>query len=141
MSVPSSMSCLVALPKDFIQKGYKQAIINAINGICLDKLEKDPKRMTFLYNKEEEDTKRLLSEYAEKYPGITLREQAPDFAKHKRQAYIKRNKTAFIRASHVLVIYDKPMTLTQESLINMAEEGTSRFVLSLMLDEKDVENA
>ena len=139
MAVPTTLNLYLLLPRTFIQEGYRTAIDKAVTALLEQKAKEDPKRVHLYYNSEDNDTEELIKEYLTRYPGISVKKAEPDFAKHKRQAYYKRNQWAWTRASSVFIAYRERPTLSQTWSIDKAEEGGSKMVYIHRLLESDKE--
>lgn len=81
-------------------------------------------------NSEDKYAKAFIEDYIKQYEvsGITIKENEPDFAKHKKLAYVKRNHRCILRASHILLISGERLTIGQE-YINRQVEDLDKFLL------------
>ena len=133
----SYINAYLALPNKFIENGYYSAVKEGVLSVIKGKAEKDPQRLTLSYGSEDKEAQALAVEIKKLYPEITIKGLEPNFIKHKRKAYIKRNQNAWLRATHVIIIREQRETLTQRFFIEKAEEGNAKFVMTLCLNEED----
>lgn len=75
-------------------------------------------------NSEDKYAEAFLSDYLQQYPNsnLTIKSHEPDFAKHKKLAYVKRNQRLVLRASHVIVIKTDAITPSQDYIMQHVED-------------------
>ena len=75
-------------------------------------------------NSEDKYAEALINDYRQQHPetSLTIKTHEPDFAKHKKLAYVKRNQRLVLRASHIIVIKADVVSPAQDYIIQHVED-------------------
>lgn len=87
------------------------------------KLENDPERLTFIFNKEEKGHRHLIEQLSTQYPKVKTKVLEADFNKNKKNAYILRNKRALKYANCLITFSNGTRNQSEEFATQEAEDG------------------
>lgn len=91
------------------------------------KLENDPERLTFIFNKEEKGHVSLVDQLKAQFPKVKTKVLEADFNKNKKNAYILRNKRALKYANCLITFSNGSRNMSEEYAAREAEDG-DRFI-------------
>lgn len=90
-------------PNGLIEKGYQSRILDYLHRVLDEKCRDDLTHVSFILNAEEKDIQAIVTDFKQNYPDLKVVTLEADFAKFKKQAYIKRNKKGIAKASHIFI--------------------------------------
>lgn len=119
---------------------YKQvkSLLNNFDKL-IQPYKDDPTAIVVNLNSEDEYAKAFIQDYQTSNPDVQIgiKYFEPEFNKHKKLAYVKRNKKCILRSSHILILHAERPTIGQEYISRQVEDLDKHLLIWRLTPKKE----